>query len=396
MALSDVVLWSVAAVQVAVLLAWATLLWLPSLRGGGTLPDREAAVYRRVHVLVPVTDASVRQVEAFLDRLRGVDYPAPLVEVHLLANAETTDGDLVTFLADPPTSEDGLRIEAVDVPEDRGEWTLDGGLPASPFDAALTALSLPGSDVATVLAVDDDPPADLFARAMAGLETTEVVQAGRTVSNPDRGTLPAVTAAGLATWSETVYPALAAGDGPYPLLRSGHFLTVGRLFSLRAQHPTTPVGVAAWRSGLSLGVLDCHVGESCPTAAGAWLAHWRGRLAEFRRRLRRVDVGTGRLRRHHFAMVLAAADTPLGAPLGVVAVGVAAATGADVALPVAALAAATLVGWVAWSVRRTGALGRVEAASAGGLSLRANPLAAAAVSVLWALVLRTGNRPPRR
>jgi hypothetical protein len=389
MALSDVVLWSVAAVQVAVLLAWATLLWLPSLRSGGTLPDRDAAVYRRVHVLVPVTDASVSQVEAFLDRLRGVDYPASLVSVHLLANAESVDDDLVTFLADPPTFADGLRVDAVDVPPARGEWTLDGDLPASPFDAALTALSLPESDVATVLAIDDDPPADLFSRAMAGLETADVVQAGRTVSGARRGTLPAVTAAGLATWSETVYPALAAGTGPYPLLRSGYFLPVGRLFSLRTQHPTTPIGVAAWRTGFSLGVLDCHVGEPCPTAVGAWLDHWRARLAEFRRRLRRIDAGAGRLRHRHFAVVLAVADTPLGAPLAVAAVGLAAATGVTVPLPVAALAAATLVGWVAWSVRRAGALRRIQ--DANDLSLRANPLAAAAVAVLWALVLRAAD-----
>jgi hypothetical protein len=393
MALSDVVLWTVAAVQVAVLLAWAGLVWLPTIRGGGTLPGRDAAVYRRVHVLVSVTDASVSQVESFLDRLRDVDYPAPLVDVHLLADAGSADDDLVAFCADPPASDDGLRIEALDVPAGRGEWILDGDVAASPFDAALTALSLPPEAVVSVLDVDDDPPAELFARAMAGLETAEVVQAGRTVADPGRGTLPAVTAGGLATWSETVYPALARGDAPFPLLRSGYFLSAGRLFSLRARHPTTPIDVAAWRAGHSLGVLDCHVAEPCPDAIGAWLDHWRTRLAAFRRRLRRVDVGARRLRRRHVAVVLAVADTPVGAPLGVAAVGLAAAAGVAVPLPVAALAAATLVGWLAWSVRRAGVLRRL---GGGGPTRAGNPLAAAAVAVLWTLVLWADNSATRR
>jgi hypothetical protein len=92
-------------------------------------------------------------------------------------------------------------------------------------------------------------------------------------------------------------------------------------------------------------------------------------------------------------VVLAVADTPFGAPLGVAAVGLAAATGVAVPLPVAVLTSIVLVGWLAWSARRVGALRR---AGRSGLSRAGNPLAAAAVAVLWALVLRAGDRPTGR
>jgi hypothetical protein len=387
MALADALLWAVAAVQAVALLASLAVVWHPWLRGGGTLDRRPPAVYRRVHVLAHVADATPEDVEAFLDRLGELDYPAELVDAHLLATAEETPGRLADFLADLPSTRDRVRVDVLDVPPARGEWTLDGATPASPFDAALTSLSLPDDEVVAVLAVDDDLPDDLFERAAAGLERpdVDVVQAGRTAANPGDGPLPALTGAGLAAWSETVLP----GGDPVAFLPSGHFTTARRLRSLRTQHPTTPVDVAAGRVGLSVGVLGCRVGEPVPTDVGAWLTGWRTRVRSFRRRVRRTDgVGRG-ARWRHPAAVLAVADAPLGAPLGLVAVGVAWTVGTTVPWPVLALVAAAALGWAVWSARRIAAVGRGGSGGGAPGLLWATPVGGVVGAVLWSLALRS-------
>lgn len=388
LSLADAALWSVGLLQAAALVASLAVVWLPWLRSDGTLPARPPAVYRRVHVLAHVGDADVADVEAFLDRLRALDYPTELVEVHLLAAVSETPGDVAEFLAALPEEAGRLRTDVVDVPGRRGEWSLDGGVPASPFDAAITSLSLPDPELVTVLAVDDDPPEDLFERAVAGLEpdAVDVVQAGRTAVTTDRSLLPGVTAAGLATWSGTVLPA-----GSVPVPPSGYVTTAGRLRSLRTQHPTTPVDVAARRVGLSVGVLPCLVGEPCPASVGAWLARWRERVGSFRRRVAGTD-GVGRRERwRHPAVVLAVADTPLGAPLGVAAVVAARVAGAAVPWPVLALVAANVVGWGAWSARRLAAHRRLASGDESRAWLWTNPVVAVAGAVLWALALRGGS-----
>lgn len=403
----DAALWAVTALQAAYLLVSVLVVAVPATRRGRSLPAREPAVYRRVHVLLPVAGADRATVAAALERLAAASYPVELLTVHPLAPPEETAPSVREFLSSRAETEGGLEVDVVDAVGSHSRvWTLGDAFGSAAFDAALTALDLPAAAVVTVLDPRDRYDAELFERGVAGLESVDVAQAKRTVATPDGGgdtgggagragddgaeRSAGRTGAGLAGWSHAIYPGTR---GPARLLATGYFLTAGRLLELRTQAPTTPVDLALARRGASVGVVDAVVAEAPPPASSSPLATLRARTTRFRRHVEAEPLDRFdrlRLLLGDVAPASAVADSPLGVPLGVGAVAAAWLLTGGVPVALAAVAAANVAVWLTHRRRRREG---VRAAGDHGVGDR-GVLAAVRDGVWWTRAALGGDPEP--
>ena len=248
-----------------------------------------SAEKRPIHVLMAVRGERREILEETITHVYEQQYPDELIHVYLVY--ETDDEVVADYVDDLAVAWAERDRDVVPWSVDRGalQYYLEasgrffqsGDLPrtkAAALTYAFSTLSLPRDDVVTVYDADTQLPDDTFSLGINGLAEYDIVQAKQTVRNHADGWLPTLEAMGIAAWSHVIYA--HTSKGPYQLLGKGYFVEVGRLYELGGWDATAitedmTLGVAAYRNGYTLGVIDRYVQDLCPTDLGAWLRQKR-------------------------------------------------------------------------------------------------------------------------
>jgi cellulose synthase/poly-beta-1,6-N-acetylglucosamine synthase-like glycosyltransferase len=294
-----------------------------------------------------------------------------LANVRVLLVYEDTDPIVTEYIDDiVATNTHALNLDAfaVDHTDEpllermRVNWPLDRGQPTPRTKAFALAsvyhsVEFDDDDIVTVFDADTLVSPDLFALAVAGLTEYDIVQAKQTIRNIDDGWLPKLEAMGMAAWSDIIYPRTARG--PYQLLGKGYFMRARTLDQVNGWQPDEitedmAFGVAAYKQGLSLGVLDSYIQDLCPSETGFWIRQKRRWLGGPYRVLGRQPLApTEKARLIGVTMVNQAVslNTLLGLPAGI-AVMVLLATGYELSFPLwlRLLIGFNLVNWSIYSL----------------------------------------------
>lgn len=363
-----------------------------------------------IAVLVTLYQEPRPVVEATLSQLARQDYDLTNVRIHLVY--EVTDPIVSGYVDDlVATNVHGLNLEtfAVDHTDEtlldrmRVNWPFERDEPTPRTKAFALAsvyhsIAFDDDEIVTVFDADTLVAEDLFALAVSGLEEYDIVQAKQTIRNIDAGLLPKLEAMGMAAWSTIVYPRTARG--PYQLLGKGYFLRARMLKRVRGWQPDEitedmAFGVAAYKQGLRLGILDSYVQDLCPADPGAWIRQKRRWLGGPYRVLGRQPLSTPeRARLIGVTMVNQAVslNTLLGLPVGIV-VFVLIVTGAEFSFPLwlTLLVGFNLVNWGFYSLAGYRAtLQGVEFATRGQklwFFIVSNPLTQSVYACLWSVPL---------
>lgn len=219
-------------------------------------------------LLVPLyREAEV--VSQLIAALRRLDYPAHLLQVLLLVEAE----DAATRAA----------LTAEGLPPGWSVLVLPPGAPLTKPRALSFALPLAGGDLLTVYDAEDLPEPDQLRRAAARFAARPeltCLQARLAIDNPEAGWLAALFAVEYAVLFDVVNPGLARLG--LPLLLGGtsnHFRTP----DLRLAGGWDPwnvtedadLGLRLARLGMKVDVLDSTTQEEAPARLQAWLRQRR-------------------------------------------------------------------------------------------------------------------------
>jgi cellulose synthase/poly-beta-1,6-N-acetylglucosamine synthase-like glycosyltransferase len=320
-------------------------------------------------VLVTLYQESRPIIEETLAQLAEQNYD--LSNVRVLLVYEDTDSTVTEYIDDiVATNTHALNLDtfAVNHTDERllermrVNWPLDQG-EQTPRTKAFALASLYHSvefdddEIVTVFDADTLVSPDLFALAVAGLAEYDIVQAKQTIRNIDDGLLPKLEAMGMAAWSDIIYPRTARG--PYQLLGKGYFMRARTLKQVNGWQPDEitedmAFGVAAYKQGLSLGILDSYIQDLCPSEINHWIRQKRRWLGGPYRVLGRQPLSPAeKARLIGVTMVNQAVslNTLLGLPAGI-AVMVLFVIGYDLSFPLwlTLLIGFNLVNWAIYSL----------------------------------------------
>ena len=238
------------------------------------VPDREPEETPHIHVLIAAYQERKEILEETLKSVYGSEYPADRITAYLVyeehddvigSYADELDVEPIVVETDDPVWE---RIQ-----EDRHMETMM--MPKNKARALTYALYTRDFDgVITVLDSDTGFGPELFKLGIVGLEEYDIVQAKQTVRNIGDGWLPLLESMGVAAWCATIYE--RAVNRPYQLLGKAYFIRTEDLYDLRGWNPYTItedmyLGIEAYNSGYSLGVIDYYIQDLCPVSFDSWV-----------------------------------------------------------------------------------------------------------------------------
>lgn len=335
-----------------------------------------------------------------------------LTNVRVLLVHEAADPIVTAYIDDVVTSHAyGLDVDAFAVDRNdtalldrmRVNWPVARDKPTPRTKAFALAsvyhtLEFDDDEIVTVFDADTLVAPDLFALAVAGLAEYDIVQAKQTIRNLDAGWLPKLEAMGMAAWSDIIYPRTARG--PYQLLGKGYFMRGRTLKQVNGWQPDEitedmAFGVAAYKQGLSLGVLDSYIQDLCPPAVDSWIRQKRRWLGGPYRVLGRQPLSLpekSRLIGVTMVNQAVSLNTLLGLPAGI-GVLVLIVTGYDLTFPLwlTLLIAFNLVNWGFYSL--AGYRATLRGVEFSGLRQKlwffvvSNPLTQSLYACLWSVPL---------
>lgn len=341
----------------------------PADRGPGPacrLPERSR---RRIHVLVPVFGSRWEWLEETIASLATQSYPVDHIVVYVAYEGDDPGAANLTSALErgrttglevlPVDVGDGLAALSADQPPEERSAT-DGGDPrtrAAVLARAFETLSFANEGLVTVVDAGTQLPVDTLELAVAGLEEYDVVQAKRTAGTGDGGLLPLLESMGSAIRSELW--AATSSSGPFQPLDQGYVASARVLDDLDDRccdgaRSEDDLGVAAFRQGYRLGILDRYVRLRCPSTTGAWIRRNRRRVLEPYRNLPASDWSLfDRLQFVAPAVVthLVAVTNLVGIPIALLVILSAAFGVLSLTVPLAVLVGCNTIGWLYYSVR---------------------------------------------